>query len=105
MGTVVSGKNASPSSIKDDSQDPKFLVSGTRLALRKWENEKAQNKHPTKRRYETVGYVISGQAELTLAGQTIKLGPGDSWLVPAEAEHSYSILEPFTAIEAITLPC
>jgi quercetin dioxygenase-like cupin family protein len=104
MGTVFSGKNASSSSIKDDPQNPNCLVSGTRLALRKWENEKAQIKEPTKRSYETVGYVISGQAELTLEGQTIKLGPGDSWLVPAEAEHSYSILEPFTAIEAISPP-
>jgi quercetin dioxygenase-like cupin family protein len=104
MGTGFSGKNSTPSSIKGDSQDPIFLVSGIRMALRKWENEKAQIKEPTKRSYETVGYVISGQAELTLEGQTIKLGPGDSWLVPAKAEHSYSILEPFTAIEAISPP-
>jgi quercetin dioxygenase-like cupin family protein len=81
-----------------------YLVSGKRVAMRLWDNEAPQTDLPHKREYETVGYVISGHAELTLEGQTIKLKPGDSWLVPAEAEHSYRILEPFTAIEATSPP-
>jgi quercetin dioxygenase-like cupin family protein len=32
------------------------------------------------------------------------LEPGDSWLVPPGAEHSYAILERFTAIEATAPP-
>jgi quercetin dioxygenase-like cupin family protein len=56
------------------------------------------------RDYETVGYVISGRAELRLEGQTLMLEAGDSWLVPPGAEHSYTILEPFTAIEATAPP-
>jgi quercetin dioxygenase-like cupin family protein len=36
--------------------------------------------------------------------QTVRLEPGDSWLVPAHAEHSYRILEPFTAVEATAPP-
>jgi quercetin dioxygenase-like cupin family protein len=59
---------------------------------------------PPARDYETVGYVISGRAELTLEGQSLNLEPGDSWLVPAGAEHSYRILEPFTAVEATAPP-
>ena len=29
---------------------------------------------------------------------------GDSWLVPAGAMHQYTILEPFTAVEATAPP-
>ena len=32
------------------------------------------------------------------------LEPGDSWLVPAGAEHSYQITDAFTAIEATSPP-
>jgi quercetin dioxygenase-like cupin family protein len=36
--------------------------------------------------------------------QKIVLEPGDSWLVPKGARHTYAILEPFTAIEATYPP-
>ena len=48
--------------------------------------------------------MIAGRAELTLEGQTLRLEPGDAWLVPAGAEHAYRILEPFTAVEATAPP-
>jgi quercetin dioxygenase-like cupin family protein len=83
----------------------KYLVSGRRVSMRIWQNEpKGVEKRPSRRDYETVGYVISGRAELYLEGQTLTLEPGDSWLVPPDAEHSYKILEPFTAIEATAPP-
>jgi hypothetical protein len=43
-------------------------------------------------------------AELHVERQLIKLSPGDSWLVPAGAEHRDRILEPFTAVEATAPP-
>jgi quercetin dioxygenase-like cupin family protein len=45
-----------------------------------------------------------GQAELILEDQCITLAPGDSWLVPAHAEHAYRVIEPFTAVEATAPP-
>jgi len=72
--------------------------------MRLWEAEPKAGKAPTRREYETVGYVIGGVAELHLEGQTVRLEPGDSWLVPKGAEHSYAILEPFTAVEATSPP-
>jgi glyoxylate utilization-related uncharacterized protein len=51
-----------------------------------------------------VGYVISGSARLDLEGQTLNLKAGDSWLVPAGAMHQYTILEPFSAVEATAPP-
>ena len=80
------------------------LASGKRVSMRLWRDEEPQTKKPARRDYETVGYVISGRAELTIEGQTIRLEPGDSWLVPAGVEHSYSIVESFTAIEATAPP-
>ncbi len=84
--------------------DQSYLVSGKRVSLRLWQKEKPQKKPPTKRDYETVGYVLSGQAELVIEGQTVMLEPGDSWLVPAGAEHAYRILSEFTAVEATAPP-
>jgi quercetin dioxygenase-like cupin family protein len=87
------------------NQGEKYLAGGVRLAMRLWEEERAgAPKPPTARDYETVGYVILGRAELHLEGQMVLLEPGDSWVVPKGAEHSYTILEPFTAIEATSPP-
>jgi quercetin dioxygenase-like cupin family protein len=83
----------------------KYLASGKHVALRLWVSEAPGEAKPASRReYETVGYVIGGAAELRLEGQVVRLGPGDSWVVPAGAEHSYRILEEFTALEATSPP-
>jgi mannose-6-phosphate isomerase-like protein (cupin superfamily) len=83
----------------------KYLASGIGLSMRLWEDEQPGAPKPvTRRAYETVGYVIKGRAELHLEGQTVLLEPGDSWAVPKGAEHTYRILEPFTAVEATHPP-
>ena len=97
-------KKVSEKSAPKGTMGQTYLVSGQRVAMRLWKNEPPQAKESDRRDYETVGYVIAGRAELTLEGQTIKLEAGDSWLVPAQAEHSYRILEPFTAVEATAPP-
>jgi quercetin dioxygenase-like cupin family protein len=83
----------------------KYLASGIHLSMRIWENLPVAPANPqTQRDYETVGYVIKGRAELQLEGQMILLEPGDSWVVPKGSNHSYTILEPFTAVEATAPP-
>jgi quercetin dioxygenase-like cupin family protein len=82
----------------------KYLVSGKRVSMRLWEAEVPGSDAEHARQYETVGYVLQGRAELHIEGQMIRLEPGDSWLVPAGARHSYRILEPFTAVEATAPP-
>lgn len=83
----------------------KYLASGVHVAMRLWENEPpSEEKEMRTRDYETVGYVISGKAELQTEGQTIRLEKGDSWVVPKGASHTYKILETFTAIEATSPP-
>ncbi|AFY87301.1 MAG: hypothetical protein CLLPBCKN_004056 [Chroococcidiopsis cubana SAG 39.79] len=101
----TSVKKVDSSSSPHGKQGQKYLASGKSLSMRLWENEQpAETKSPTTRDYETVGYVISGKAELHLEGQMVLLEPGDSWVVPKGASHTYKILEPFTAVEATSPP-
>ncbi len=83
----------------------KYLASGKHVAMRMWEKEQpGEPKEAAARPYETVGYVLSGRAELHLAGQMVLLEPGNSWVVPEGAKHTYKILEAFTAVEATSPP-
>src|SRR5215469_4654265 len=82
----------------------KHLATGIHIGMRLWEKEQpGDRKPPSTRDYETVGYVIDGRAELHIEGQMVLLEPGDCWVVPKGASHSYKILEAFTAIE-VTCP-
>ena len=86
-------------------QGERYLASGKRVSMRLWRDEEPTQSKPSHRHeYEVVGYVISGRAELEIEGQVIRLEPGDSWLVPPDAEHTYRILETFTAVEATAPP-
>jgi mannose-6-phosphate isomerase-like protein (cupin superfamily) len=80
------------------------LASGERLSMRLWRDEAPHPKATVRREYETVGYVISGIAELIVEGEATLLAAGYSWVVPAGAEHAYRIVEKFTAIEATAPP-
>ena len=86
-------------------QGQRYLAHGQAISMRLWDAvQPGDSSEPVRRDYETVGYVISGQAELELAGQTVVLRPGNSWIVPKGAEHSYLITQSFTAIEATHPP-
>jgi mannose-6-phosphate isomerase-like protein (cupin superfamily) len=82
-----------------------YLATGVGVGMRLWRDRPPGEPKPqTARDYETVGYVISGRAELHSEGQMVLLGPGDCWVVPRHASHTYKILESFTAIEATHPP-
>ena len=83
-----------------------YLVSGTRVSMRLWDETPAdtEGKPERTRPYETVGFVIEGKAELHLEGQMVLLEKGDSWLVPEGASHTYKVLEHFRAVEATAPP-
>ncbi len=83
----------------------KYLATGKTMSMRLWENEQpGEPKEAAKRDYETVGFVVSGRAELHIEGQMVLLEPGDSWVVPKGTSHTYRILEAFTAVEATHPP-
>ena len=80
------------------------LAAGAHMSMRLWRNEEPHDKAPHKSAYETLGYVIAGRAELTIEGQVAQLSPGVSYLVPANAEHTYRIIETFTSVECTSPP-
>ena len=83
----------------------RYLASGKTISMRLWEGEHPLDSgHSSKREYETVGYVLSGRAELLMGGEVLILEPGDSWVVPKGVLHSYRVLERFTAVEATSPP-
>lgn len=86
------------------SMGQRHLAISKSMAMRLWEETPGDEKAPTTRAYETIGYVISGRAELRSEGQLVKLNPGDSWVVPKGASHSYRILEAFKAVEVTHPP-
>lgn len=104
--TDTTVKKVDSSTSPKGSKGQKYLASGKRLSMRLWNEEPGDKEDaPARRReYETVGYVVEGRAELELEGQTVKLNPGDSWVVPEGAEHRYRILESFRAVEATSPP-
>lgn len=103
--TDTSVKKLSLEGAPEGEMGQRYLASGTKVAMRLWhEAEPSDGMGAHARDYETVGYVISGSAELELEGQTVRLEPGDSWVVPKGARHDYRILEPFTAVEATAPP-
>jgi mannose-6-phosphate isomerase-like protein (cupin superfamily) len=83
----------------------RYLACGIRMGMRLWvEDAPLPAKPATQRDYETIGYVISGRAELQLEEQTLILEPGDSWVVPQGALHAYTIPAAFTAVEVTSPP-
>ena len=83
----------------------KYLASGVHVAMRLWENEPlGETTIASERDYEIVGYAIRGRAELSLEGQKLLLEPGDCWMIPKGARHSYCILDSLTAHEATRPP-
>lgn len=81
-----------------------YLASGVSVAMRLWRQGAGEGKPEVSREYETVGYVIEGRAELRSEGQMVLLQPGDSWVVPKGASHTYVVLESFVAVEATHPP-
>ncbi len=82
-----------------------YLAGGSSVSMRMWREQPAgEPAAEVARDYETVGYVVSGRAELHSEGQSVVLEAGDSWVVPKGARHTYRITETFTAVEATHPP-
>ncbi len=87
------------------ANNERHLARGESISMRMWDAEPAGiEKKPVRREYETIGYVISGRAEVVIEGEAAMLTPGTSWVVPKNAEHTYEVFETFTAIEVNAPP-
>lgn len=81
-----------------------YLVSGTHVALRRWDEAAGEAGEPHTRDYETVGYVVSGRVEVHVGDDVVTCAAGDSYLVPAGAVRHYRIAEDLVAVEATSPP-
>ena len=53
---------------------------------------------------EQVGYVVEGEMEMTIAGESHCLQAGDSYLAPANVEHSARAVQRTVALDAFAPP-
>jgi len=37
-------------------------------------------------------YILSGQVEITIDGETEQLGPGDAYYIPSQVQHGFNVL-------------
>lgn len=86
------------------AQGERYLASGVRIGMRLWDEGPGAVASDVARDYEVVGFVLQGRATLHLEGQSVNLGPGDSYVVPRGSRHHYVILEHFRAVEATAPP-
>ena len=85
-------------------QGQALMIEGDGMALRLWNEGKTTDKDEHASDYETLGYVIEGEAVLTSGDTTLHLTRGDSWRVPKGVMHAYRIEESFRAVEATSPP-
>ena len=85
-----------------DKIEMKTLVHGEKTLMVEFRMEKGallpRHSHP----HEQTGYLISGKIELTIAGETFPVEPGDSWCIAGNTEHSAVIREDTVAIEVFS---
>ena len=79
------------------SHGPESMV--TKMLYKKGDNPPS-HKHPN----EQSGYVISGEYNIILDNVAYKIGPGDSYSIPRDVEHSIEIIEPGEVLDFFSPP-
>ena len=77
----------------------KTLVHGDRTLMTEFRLEQGaalpRHRHP----HEQTGYLVSGCLKLTIGNETHAVGPGDSWCIPGDMDHSATAAADSVAIE------
>ncbi len=79
------------------SHGPETMV--TKMLYKKGDNPPL-HKHPN----EQSGYVISGKYRIVIDKVQREIGPGDSYSIPRNVEHSIEILEPGEVLDFFSPP-
>jgi len=58
------------------------------------------HRHPN----EQIGYLLRGRIRVLTRGSSAELAAGDTYVIPADVEHSIEILEPAEEIQVFTPP-
>jgi quercetin dioxygenase-like cupin family protein len=79
------------------SHGPESMV--TKMLYKK-EDKPPVHKHPN----EQSGYVISGEYNIIIEGAVRRIGPGDSYTIPRNIDHSIEIIEPGEVLDFFSPP-
>jgi quercetin dioxygenase-like cupin family protein len=102
MIDVVKASEAEPRKSFDVAFD--LLAIGPQSMIAKMhyrpENHIPFHSHPN----EQSGYIISGRTRVVTRDASYELGPGDSYVIPADVEHSIEVIEPTEELQVFTPP-
>ncbi|PKN70856.1 MAG: cupin domain-containing protein [Deltaproteobacteria bacterium HGW-Deltaproteobacteria-12] len=79
------------------SHGPESMV--TKMLYKRGDNPPL-HKHPN----EQSGYVISGKYRIIINNVECEIGPGDSYSIPRDVEHSIEIIEPGEVLDFFSPP-
>lgn len=77
----------------------KTLVYGEKTLMVEFLLDKGARLPPHSHPHEQIGYLVSGEIRLSIAGKVQNLLPGDSWCIPGGAEHCAEIVADSVAVE------
>ncbi len=80
------------------------LVTGDRVMLVQFRFQKGASLPSHSHPHEQAGYVVSGRMKMQIGGDTFQLEAGDSYYVPANAEHRVDVLEATEAVDVFSPP-
>jgi len=75
-----------------DGVKRKTLVHGEKTLMTEFLLEKGKTLPNHSHSQEQTGYLVSGKIMLFIAGEEFEVNPGDSWVIPGDAEHSAKII-------------
>lgn len=80
----------------------KSLVRGEKTQLCEFRLKKGsripRHSHP----HEQTGYLVSGRTDFIIGDKRFDAGPGDSWCVEGDVEHSAEVLEDTVIVEVFS---
>ena len=81
-----------------------LLSHGPESMVTKMLYKKGDNPPLHKHQNEQSGYVISGEYRIIIDNVGHKIGPGDSYSIPRDVEHSIEIIEPGEVLDFFSPP-
>lgn len=82
----------------------RLLAEGEAGHLRLWEGEPAGEEAPEHvNPYEYLAYIVDGRLRVRIGeeAEAEELGPGDSFVVPADTPYAFEVLDAATVVEAV----
>jgi quercetin dioxygenase-like cupin family protein len=82
----------------------KMLIYGEKSMLGEFIQKKGGMVKTHAHKEEQIGYLVKGSAIVEVEGEKATLYPGDSWVIPGNANHAMEFLEDSLSIEVYTPP-